>query len=340
MVLAADLVMLGILAVFLRKAKDVANRMARQHRALEDSEARHRTILDNTTDALLALDATGRIVDANTAAERLFKLSSRDGDRLRLVDLLADPGQIGWDEQRAPLPTRGTAIIAQSFDGTRFDADLALAEMPLDGGSGYVAVVRDLSDRRRTEATLDLVATAMVVVDRERRLLLANDSGKRLLAEGGALQLRDGVVEATIGGGEELLAAIGAAQSGAMGTVLLPRFGKRPMVARISVLQAAQAGPGEPPVVIAVNREEAGADIAPALLIQTFRLTPAEARLVAELVTGKGLPELAVEFGLSVSTLRNQLKSVFRKTGTSRQSELVSRVLSSAVPLSQEPLAS
>jgi len=63
------------------------------------------------------------------------------------------------------------------------------------------------------------------------------------------------------------------------------------------------------------------------LLRQAFGLTPAEARL-AQVIAGGTSPEAAAaQLGVSVETARNQLKSVFAKTGTHRQAELVALLL-------------
>jgi DNA-binding CsgD family transcriptional regulator len=64
------------------------------------------------------------------------------------------------------------------------------------------------------------------------------------------------------------------------------------------------------------NRALPGADIIAAL----FDLTPAE-----RAIAGHRAPaELAAEWGISVETIRSQLKRAFAKTSTTRQSELVS----------------
>jgi DNA-binding CsgD family transcriptional regulator len=64
--------------------------------------------------------------------------------------------------------------------------------------------------------------------------------------------------------------------------------------------------------------------IASAEVIQSlFDLTPAEARVARGIAVGKTVNELAQEAGLAAATVRNQLKSVFSKTGVSRQADLV-----------------
>ena len=61
----------------------------------------------------------------------------------------------------------------------------------------------------------------------------------------------------------------------------------------------------------------------PHVLAQTFGLSPAESRLAALIATGIS-PECAAErLGLARETVRTQLKAVFQKTETHRQSELI-----------------
>jgi DNA-binding CsgD family transcriptional regulator len=64
-----------------------------------------------------------------------------------------------------------------------------------------------------------------------------------------------------------------------------------------------------------------------AFLQNRFGLTRAEARLVVHLVTGRSLKSSAKALGVGYETVRRQVKSVFQKTGTHRQSELVLTVL-------------
>ncbi|WP_144439886.1 helix-turn-helix transcriptional regulator [Methylobacterium sp. AMS5] len=61
---------------------------------------------------------------------------------------------------------------------------------------------------------------------------------------------------------------------------------------------------------------------APALE-KIFGLTVAEGRLAAELSRGVPLATIAQSRNVSIATLRTQLASIFAKTGTSRQPELV-----------------
>lgn len=59
------------------------------------------------------------------------------------------------------------------------------------------------------------------------------------------------------------------------------------------------------------------------VLEKIFGLTTAEGRLAAELSRGVPLATIAQSRKVSIATLRTQLASIFGKTGTSRQPELV-----------------
>jgi len=63
------------------------------------------------------------------------------------------------------------------------------------------------------------------------------------------------------------------------------------------------------------------------LLQRHFGLTPAEARLALHLVAGETLRSAEVKLSISYETARTCLKSIFNKTGTCRQAELVIVIL-------------
>lgn len=69
------------------------------------------------------------------------------------------------------------------------------------------------------------------------------------------------------------------------------------------------------------------------LLMSLFGLTRSEARVLGELANGKSLHEIAENLEISKNTARSYLQTLFDKTGTSRQAQLVCLVLSSPVPL-------
>lgn len=64
-----------------------------------------------------------------------------------------------------------------------------------------------------------------------------------------------------------------------------------------------------------------------------YGLTDAESRLVCELMDGRGLTAAAESLCLSRNTVHSQLASVFQKTGTRRQGELLRLLLGGVAPI-------
>ena len=62
-----------------------------------------------------------------------------------------------------------------------------------------------------------------------------------------------------------------------------------------------------------------------------FGLTPAEARLALHLAAGETLRSADAKLRMTYETARTHLKSIFQKTGTCRQAELVV-VIVTAIP--------
>jgi len=65
-------------------------------------------------------------------------------------------------------------------------------------------------------------------------------------------------------------------------------------------------------------------------LMEFFKLTAAEARLVRALCRGEDVQTYAVDEGLKVTTVRSHLKAAMEKTGAPTQRELVRMVM--AIP--------
>lgn len=110
--------------------------------------------------------------------------------------------------------------------------------------------------------------------------------------------------------------------------MLVPRGGARALSVIVTPLTGDGSQPYDGGAVRAVffGDPDGGMDDVETMVRRLYALTPAEARLVVQLLQGQTLQEIAGELGVSVTTARTHLRSVFSKTGTRRQSELV-RVL-------------
>ncbi|TGE02452.1 helix-turn-helix transcriptional regulator [Methylobacterium nonmethylotrophicum] len=189
------------------------------------------------------------------------------------------------------------------------------------------------------EAALDALALAVLVVDRQGRILHANREAADLLERPeGALtgQQAGGCLGARAAEGRSRLhALIQAACDGRAGEAggflhLEGRSGDEPGVSVcVSPLLDAEA-PGRAVVVARLLRAQGRVEVQ---LRTLFGLTRAEAQLGAALARGGSLAEIAAELGISVTTARTHVARIFLKTGTKQQSQLVALVAAFQLPV-------
>lgn len=84
---------------------------------------------------------------------------------------------------------------------------------------------------------------------------------------------------------------------------------------------------GEATVMVTVRRRGPGALVVAQQLRQAFGLSKAEALVAEALISGKTPDECASELGVSLTTVRTQLRAIFAKTRTRNQAEAVSAML-------------
>ncbi|WP_192216537.1 helix-turn-helix transcriptional regulator [Methylobacterium bullatum] len=105
---------------------------------------------------------------------------------------------------------------------------------------------------------------------------------------------------------------------------IIPREGKRPLM-----LHAIPAGnnsdPYEKTFIVITDLNE---DRSPTIecLQKFFKLTLSEAQIAIQISRGKSPSEIAQERKITLWTIRAQLTSIFSKTQTSRQAELVALI--------------
>jgi len=170
-------------------------------------------------------------------------------------------------------------------------------------------------------AGLDRASLAMFVVDRLCRVLEMNHAAEELLVRGDALQLRSGSMAHL----PELRRAI--VKAAASGNGDLESRGEFVSVGRMLV--AVTPAPTELAgcAIVFVIDPEALPASSDEQLRRSYGLSPAETRIARLLCHGKSLDEIAEESGVSRETVRTHAKHLLAKTGTRRQSDLVSLLL-------------
>lgn len=134
--------------------------MVKSEDASRTAEARLEAIVESLTDGVLSFDASGAIVGANSTAARLFGFGRAELIGVNVASLL--PGSLcGDDDPRSCSDAEG-----RRKDGSSFPADLTVEEARCPGGRQFVGIVRDLSERRETEARLQALQSELTYAGR------------------------------------------------------------------------------------------------------------------------------------------------------------------------------
>ena len=195
--------------------------------------------------------------------------------------------------------------------------------------------LRVAAAKSRTEtltAAFDRQGAAVLLVDPAGRVIESNDVAERLLHAGTVLRLNDGRLAACSPAGDQALQRLmrraydPGASAAETAAITLERASPWPPL-RIKALPLRQRRHRLAPLLlellIVIDNAEPQAPPPVQQVARAHGLTVAETALLAALIDGATLIEFAERRGISVHTARNQLKSVFQKTGTRRQTELL-----------------
>ncbi len=358
-IVIASLIAALLLVTFLRTAVRAAKQLQRgaaalaeSGEALEYSESMLSAIIHGVADGIVTIDESGKITSANASMGRIFgyeaeEMLGEDADMLLAgkkddaeadQTLLADP---------TVVETEYREFTGRRKDGGRFVLDAAISHITYQSEAVAIVIMRDITERKQAEETLNLLTTGMALVDRDGRLLLANRSASRLLDSGDGLRLTHGRITAgrrdQIEDLRDLIYATcsgeGCEENEGAGVMTIDRGDSvRPLSIKVAPVELNPGDSGSRVAAVFIRDLEIRQTVPPEVVAKLFGLTFAEARVVVELVKGKRPQEVADDLGVSLNTVRNQLKQIFSKTNTGRQSELISLVLSSAAFVSEHGL--
>jgi DNA-binding CsgD family transcriptional regulator len=189
---------------------------------------------------------------------------------------------------------------------------------------------------------LDGLQQGFLLVDAEARPLFVNRAARALLDSRDGLRLEAGALSASDADGRRALRGLikscagdASAVTGSGGDVALPRGAERlPLDVVVTPVKQEAATAIIPwtfsqraVAIVLVSDPEREIQARVEGLRQRFGFTPAEAAFALEIVKGDGRQAAADRLGITVGTARSHLSSIFDKTGSRRQAELVRLLL-------------
>ncbi len=139
----------------------------------------YRAIVDTAVDAIVVVDPKGAIRSVNRATERLFGYAAGALIGRDIETLMAEGEPRRADELRIgdkKVTTIAREVVGRRQDGSLFPMDLSIGEVQAGSEPIFVAMIRDISDRKAAElaqreselrlrSIFDTIPDAIVVID-------------------------------------------------------------------------------------------------------------------------------------------------------------------------------
>jgi PAS domain S-box-containing protein len=158
---------------------------------LRESDARKSAILDAAFDCVITMDADGRVVEVNQAAERTFGYGASEMVGRELAELIIPPTlrqahRRGLERYvasgRSRMLGHPVELPAMRADGSQFPAELAITRPRLAGPTLFTGYLRDVTERRRNEQALRSLAEEQAALRRVATVVASEADQERLFA--------------------------------------------------------------------------------------------------------------------------------------------------------------
>src|SRR6266404_8170065 len=123
-------------------------------------EMLYRGIIDNALDCIITMDANGRVLEFNPAAERVFGFSRAEAVGKELAELIIPPllreahrrGLAHYLKTgEGPVIGKRIEIVGMRKDGSEVLVELAITAIKIDSSPIFTAYLRDITERKLNE---------------------------------------------------------------------------------------------------------------------------------------------------------------------------------------------
>jgi PAS domain S-box-containing protein len=158
---------------------------------LRESDARKSAILNAAFDCIITMDADGRVVEANQAAERTFGYGASEMVGRELAELIIPPQlrqahRRGLERYvasgRSRMLGHPVELPAMRADGSQFPAEIAITRPRLAGPPLFTGYLRDVTERRRNEQALRSLAEEQAALRQVATVVASEADQERLFA--------------------------------------------------------------------------------------------------------------------------------------------------------------
>ncbi len=130
--------------------------------ALQESEARHRAIVDNAVDGIITINEQAIVQSFNPAAEHIFGYRASEVIGRNVNMLQPEPFRSHHDGYvqnylrtgQAKIIGIGREVTGRRHDGTTFPLDLSVSELRLGKKRLFTGILRDITERKQREEAL------------------------------------------------------------------------------------------------------------------------------------------------------------------------------------------
>lgn len=147
--------------------QELEQRVEERTARLQLSEARARGFMNTAMDAVVVIDADGKILEFNRAAERMFGYRAAEvqgqGLGILMPEGMAAEHQCYVEAARGLEATRGMGkgreVQGRRQDGSRFPIEVTVGSAAQGEGTLHVGIIRDITERKEAEWQLQRLAT-------------------------------------------------------------------------------------------------------------------------------------------------------------------------------------